>query len=388
VLVPPGSNWCGVPSVDGVNITKYQLRRDDGRSVEVKCSEMQLIPGAQTRAGDDIGFLRVKQAKAAILQVSNDRIDGFVDFHEYKSQNGGYIAGYLDDECKNDDALAYVEQDVTLGQPRTVDNQGQKSEFIIVDRPERPGTSGSPVVWAGTGRVIGIYVGAEEVNAHSQGTEGLVSPFDTATFRQNYFTLTGESPAAQTISPKRTYIGLGIALDKRLDSDWSALGGQVLVAWEQWAYRNVSFGFAGSLGGSKNTLVWEYRDPLDHRIDRQPIDAWDVSFAGAIELRVGRSTWIHPLFGLGFRGHFTPNLQPPTGLEAQAWTIGVLARLGLEVPFAGRLLARFTSEAGFGPQQNTTVRYSGQGATLGYLGKADTRTVGSVHGTAEVALAF
>jgi hypothetical protein len=387
VLVPPKSTWCGVPTVGDPNITKYKITRDDGQSVEVSCGEMELIANAKH---EDVGFLRIKQSKAATLQVSHERVDGSAHFQEYKSQNSGTIVGYLDNECNSDERIPYIEQSVTLSQPRTTDNREDTGEYIIIPRPEQSGTSGSPVVWAGTDIVIGVYIAQEKVDEQAKGPQGLISPFDTPNVRLGYYVLTGEQLAPQTISPKALLVGVGVIANKALGREWSGLGGQAFVASELLAYRSTSLGFAGSIGGSHNELSWEYRDPLGRPIEPQfqPAETSDVILSGALEMRLVRHSWIHPLLGIGFRAHYFLDLKPPAGLDAVHWTIGGLGRLGLEVPIKKPLVLRLAADLSWGLHPNTSVRYIGQGAAVRYVDDHETVLAGSVQGTSELALAF
>ena len=387
VLVPPGATWCGVPQVGDPNIVRYQIRTHDGKVVDVKCGEMVMLPPGGKTPLEDVGFLRVLAAKARPLEVSNERVDGFVNYRDFQTQDSAAIVGYLDDQCKEDRDLPSKAQSVQLSQPRPPKPGETAGEFIVIPLPESPGTSGSPVVWKATDTIVGIYVREQEV-ASGEGRKGLISPFDAPLVRASYRDFTGEDLSEQTLTPKRTLLGAGLAVGKPFGADSSAFGGGGVLAWEQWAYRGWSIGFAASAAVFWDRFEWEYRDPLGRRIDHASMSKADVSLGFMPELRVVRGSWIHPLFGLGARLDWLPKLPAPPGMDSVHWMFGAAGRVGLEARIKGSLWLRVVADAWYGWIPNTTVQYTGRGAELEYVDGQSTRTAFTLQSASAIALSF
>jgi Trypsin-like peptidase domain len=386
VLVPPNSSLCGAPEGQQTNITKLRITRHNQAPVVVDCGYFELVPalrGDSRRPKVDVGFLKIDQSQSALLQVPDEPLDGFVDDAEFEAEASGTVFGYLDDQCRRPDAAPAVPQHVVLGSPRTVKNPKtqQDGEYIVVDHPFKPGTSGSPVTWKGTNRVIGIYVGRQEADADSDGTEGLIVSFDTLHVRDSYEELTGRKLATQSLSPTRVSLSAAVVLAKPFGGESSAFGGGIAIGWEQWSWFNWSIGFAGSTTLSRARLDWEYRDPLGQVIDDDSRAITLVGLDFALELQLFRRSWLRPLLGLGARTHWLPELEGPVDLDTFHWSLSGFGRAGLELPVKW-LVVRVTADVGYGWIPNTVVRYSGIGSGLRYVGDNDVTHALSVQGAA------
>lgn len=393
VVVPPGSSLCGAPAGQQSNIVKLKITRHNQVPVVVGCSDLSLVPALTPDSlppKADIAFLQIDQSQSALLQVTGEAIDGFVDDAEFEAESSGKVFGYLDDQCRRPDAAPAVKQHVTLGSLRTVKNSktGQEGEYIVIDHPFQPGTSGSPVVWKGTDRVIGIYVGKQEANADSDGTEGLIVPFDDPYVRDNYRDLTGRDLDTLSLSPVRTNLSAVIFVGKPFGWESSAFGAGVAFGWEQWSWFNGSVGFAGSLNWSRIRLAWEYRDPLGHPIDHDSRAVHAVGADFALELQLLRRHRLRPVFGVGTRGHWLPKLSGPEGLDTFHWSFSGFGRLGLELSIRKFLTVRVTSDMGYGCIPNTVVQYSGIGSGLDYVGHDNVTHALSLQGAAWIGWTF
>ena len=384
VLVPPGGRWCGKSDVGDFNITQYHITNDRGQVTKVGCADMRLYPSASERPAQDVGLLHVNPGQAKVLEVSSDRIDGFVSADEFRTERSGVIHGYLDSDCRNAENPRAVEQSVVLGRPRTVSSHGKSGEFILIPLPQSPGTSGSPVVWEGTDRVIGIYVGEQIVDLRA-GKEGLISSFDDPSVRQEYRNLTGTNLVQQVLTPLGMFVGVAANGGNAFGAGSIGLGVSGFFAWEFWARQSYSFGAATSLGATRHDMEWTYRDPLGDELETEKVHIYDVVGDGAVELRLLRASAVQPFFGLGARLRYFPKLESPEGVDPLQLMFGGLARGGLEVPIR-QLLLSVLLDGWYGWAPNTEVQYTGLGPDLAFVGDNDTQRLFTLQGS--VALAW